>query len=85
MYLYEPYVFIIVISVVSSEYTEGSGHKLKHKKFHLLITKNLFTMSVIKHWKKLPRETDQTPSGNASEQLGQVVLALSRELVLYDL
>jgi len=32
-----------------------SGHKLKHRKFHLNLRK-FFTLRVTEHWNRLPRE-----------------------------
>ena len=43
-----------LFSVISSEWTTDSGHKLKYKKFHLDIRKNFFTMRVGKDWNRLP-------------------------------
>ncbi|KFV81096.1 hypothetical protein N308_05457, partial [Struthio camelus australis] len=37
-------------------------HKLKSWKFHLNIRRNIFTLRVIKHWNKLPREAVESPS-----------------------
>ena len=36
--------------------TIGNSHKLKHRKFHTNACKNFFTVRVIEHWNRLPRE-----------------------------
>ena len=36
--------------------TKGNGHKSEHRKFHLKVRKNFFTLKVADHWNKLPRE-----------------------------
>jgi len=41
---------------------KGHGHKLKHKKFHLNMRKNFFTLRVTEHWNRLPREVVDSPS-----------------------
>jgi len=35
-----------LFSVVPSNRIRGNGHKLKHRKFHLSMTKNFFTLRV---------------------------------------
>lgn len=49
-------------TVVLSERARGIGHKLKQKKYHLNIRKNVFTMSAVKRWNRLPREFVSPPA-----------------------
>ena len=48
--------------MVSSNRTRGNGQEVMHRKFHLNMRKNFFTMQVTKHCNMLPRKVVESPS-----------------------
>jgi len=60
-----------LFSVVPSNRTRGSGHKLKQRKFQLNMRKNFFPLRVMEPWPRLPRGFVESPSLEIQDPPGQ--------------
>jgi len=52
----------MLFSRVCCDGTWGNGFRLKERRFRLGIRKNYFTVGVLRHWQRLPREVVDDPS-----------------------
>lgn len=64
--------------MVPSDRIRDSGHKLKHRKFHLSMRRNFFSLSVTEHWSRLPREAVESPRMEILKAQLYVILQLAR-------
>lgn len=49
-------------SEVHSNSARDNGHQMEHWKTQLAITKNTFTVRMVKYWNRLPREVMESSS-----------------------
>ena len=51
-----------LFSALYTNRARSNGLKLEHRKFHTNIRKDFFTIRVMEHWNRLPREVVESPS-----------------------
>ena len=70
--------------MVPHDGTRGSGHTLKHRRFHLHVRKHLFIVKVVKCWRRLLIEIVQSPSLEILKSRLDVVLGSLLWLTLLE-
>lgn len=50
-----------LFSLVPIGRARGNGCKFNHMKFHLSTGKVFYNMKIVKHWKRVPREVEESP------------------------
>lgn len=68
--------------MVLSNRMRSNGHVLKHRKFHLNMRNNFFTLRVTKHRNRLPRDAVESPSLEILKACLDVVLCNLLEVAL---
>jgi len=71
-----------LFSVVLSNWTRGKGAKVKHRMSQLNLRKNFFTLRVMEHWNRLPREVVISPSLEIFKTHLEVVLCSLLSVIL---
>jgi len=57
-------------AVVLRNRTRNNGLKFEHRNFHDNVQNKFFTVRVMEHWNRLPRELVESPSIDTQDSLG---------------